>query len=187
MTPRRERAIRRGLLAWFQRRESGAFPGAARGTPTAIWVSEIMLQQTTVEAVRRRYDRFLARFPTLASLARAREDSVLAAWSGLGYYARARNLRPRGPRDPPPPRRRLPARSARAPPAPGFGDYTAAAVASIAFGARAPAADANVTRVVSASSRCPVSPAHARTSRPCPRSGSRACSRTPGRAICSPR
>jgi A/G-specific adenine glycosylase len=108
-----------------------------------------MLQQTTVEAVRRRYDPFLRRFPGLASLARAREDSVLAAWSGLGYYARARNLR-RAAREildrhagvfPHEPRvlRRLP----------GFGDYTAAAVASLAFGVRAPAADANVTRVVS--------------------------------------
>ena len=108
-----------------------------------------MLQQTTVEAVRRRYDTFLARFPSLPSLARAREDSVLAAWSGLGYYARARNLRRAAreilrrhggvfPKDP---------RVLRG--LPGFGEYTAAAVASIAFGVRAPAADANVTRVLS--------------------------------------
>ena len=108
-----------------------------------------MLQQTTVEAVRRRYDAFLARFPSLPSLARAREDSVLAAWSGLGYYARARNLRRAAreilrrhggdfPRDP---------RVLRG--LPGFGEYTAAAVASLAFGVRAPAADANVTRVLS--------------------------------------
>jgi A/G-specific adenine glycosylase len=108
-----------------------------------------MLQQTTVAAVRSRYDAFLKRFPDLSTLARAREDSVLAAWSGLGYYARARNLRaaarliarrhggvfPRDPKD-----------LARLP---GFGEYTAAAVASLAFGVRAPAADANVTRVVS--------------------------------------
>ncbi len=108
-----------------------------------------MLQQTTVGAVRGRYDRFLARFPDLPALARAREESVLAAWSGLGYYARARNLhraarrmvREHGggvPRDPAALRR-----------LPGFGDYTAAAVACLAFGSRAPAADANVTRVLS--------------------------------------
>ncbi len=108
-----------------------------------------MLQQTTVAAVRGRYDAFLARFPDLPSLARARESSVLAAWSGLGYYARARNLHAaarglvshhdgRFPRDP-----------QTLATLPGFGDYMAAAVASIAFGARVPAVDANVTRVVS--------------------------------------
>ncbi len=108
-----------------------------------------MLQQTTVAAVRTRYDTFLERFPDVSTLARAREDSVLAAWSGLGYYARARNLSAAAreitrhyagvfPRDP-----------NELAKLPGFGDYTAAAVASMAFGVRAPAADANVTRVVS--------------------------------------
>jgi len=108
-----------------------------------------MLQQTTVGAVLQRYGRFLTRFPDLPSLARASEDSVLAAWSGLGYYARARNLHRAArqivgehggaiPRDPAILRR-----------LPGFGDYMAAAVASLAFGARLPAADANVERVLS--------------------------------------
>jgi A/G-specific adenine glycosylase len=108
-----------------------------------------MLQQTTVEAVRRRYDAFLARFPDLETLARAREGSVLAAWSGLGYYARARNLRNaarevlvvhggRLPRDP---------RTLRT--LPGFGEYMAAAVACLAFGARIPAVEANVARTLS--------------------------------------
>jgi A/G-specific adenine glycosylase len=143
-----ERPLGARLLSWFDR-EKRQLPWRGTRDPYRVWVSEIMLQQTTVEAVRRRYDSFLARFPSLPSLARAREDSVLAAWSGLGYYARARNLRraareilrrhggvfPRDPRA----LRRLP----------GFGDYTAAAVASLAFGVRAPAADANVTRVIS--------------------------------------
>ncbi|HKD20226.1 MAG TPA: NUDIX domain-containing protein [Thermoanaerobaculia bacterium] len=107
-----------------------------------------MLQQTTVGAVRGRYEAFLERFPDLRSLARAREDDVLAAWSGLGYYARARHLRlaareiagplggvwPRRPEE----LRRLP----------GFGEYMAAAVSALAFGRRSPAADANVTRVL---------------------------------------
>jgi A/G-specific adenine glycosylase len=108
-----------------------------------------MLQQTTVGAVRGRYAAFLRRFPTLSSLARSREQQVLSAWSGLGYYGRARNLRLAArrivaehdgklPRDPETLRR-----------LPGFGEYTAAAVASIAYGVPAPAADANVTRVIS--------------------------------------
>ncbi|MEP6800536.1 MAG: NUDIX domain-containing protein [Acidobacteriota bacterium] len=108
-----------------------------------------MLQQTTVAAVRSRYDTFLDRFPDIDSLARAREETVLAEWSGLGYYARARHLsraarqvvREHGGRLP----RSVPALRAL----PGFGDYTAAAVASLAWGIRAPAADANVTRVLS--------------------------------------
>jgi A/G-specific adenine glycosylase len=140
--------IRRKLLAWsrLQKRE---LPWRKTRDPYRIWVSEVMLQQTTVAAVRGRFERFLARFPDLPALARAREESVLAAWSGLGYYARARNLHraarmmlreheglvPRAPAD----LRRLP----------GFGDYTAAAVACLAFGSREPAADANVTRVLS--------------------------------------
>jgi A/G-specific adenine glycosylase len=107
-----------------------------------------MLQQTTVGAVANRYAAFVRRFPNVAALARAREESVLAAWSGLGYYARARNLRRaarvvmkehggRIPQDP---------ETLRS--LPGFGEYMAAAVASLAFRARVPAAEANVTRVV---------------------------------------
>lgn len=108
-----------------------------------------MLQQTTVGAVRKRYAEFLRRFPKVDSLARATEDDVLAAWSGLGYYGRARNLRLAAkrivrehggaiPRDP-----RILEQL------PGFGEYTAAAVVSLAFGVRVPAAEANVERVLS--------------------------------------
>jgi A/G-specific adenine glycosylase len=107
-----------------------------------------MLQQTTVGAVLPRYEEFLRRFPDVGALADASEESVLAAWSGLGYYARARNLRRaalqirrdhggRVPRDPEALRR-----------LPGFGEYISAAVASLAFGARRPAAEANVLRVL---------------------------------------
>ena len=140
--------IRQQLLAWASRQKR-ALPWRGTRDPYRIWVSEVMLQQTTVAVVRGRYEKFLSRFPDLASLARAREDSVLSAWSGLGYYARARNLRRaarrilrehggRMPRDPAALRR-----------LPGFGEYTAAAVAGLAFGSRLPAADANVTRVLS--------------------------------------
>ena len=140
--------IRRKLLSWY-RRQKRALPWRGSSDPYRIWVSEVMLQQTTVAAVRKRYHRFLQRFPNLGSLARAREDAVLAAWSGLGYYRRARNLRRAArvilsrhggqfPRD-----------CETLETLPGFGPYTAAAVASLAFGERVPAADANVTRVVS--------------------------------------
>ena len=136
------------LLDWFDR-EKRSLPWRGTRDPYRIWVSEVMLQQTTVPAVIPRYGAFLARFPNLRALARASEPSVLAAWSGLGYYARARNLhraareiiRAHGgrlPRDP---------ESLRE--LPGFGEYTAAAVASLAFGKSVPAAEANVTRVLS--------------------------------------
>jgi A/G-specific adenine glycosylase len=108
-----------------------------------------MLQQTTVAAVLPRYEAFLRRFPSLAALARAREESVLAAWSGLGYYARARNLhraarallvRHDG---------RLPADYASLRRLPGFGDYTARALLTLAFGHRTVPLDANIRRVAS--------------------------------------
>jgi A/G-specific adenine glycosylase len=141
-------SIRNNLLTWF-RKEKRRLPWRGTRDPYRIWVSEVMLQQTTVAAVRGRFERFLARFPDLPALAHARDDTVLAAWSGLGYYARARNLHRaarlilrehhgRIPRDPVLLRR-----------LPGFGDYTAAAVACLAFGSRDPVADANVTRVLS--------------------------------------
>ena len=108
-----------------------------------------MLQQTTVGAVRSRYEAFLARFPDLAALARARPETVLAAWSGLGYYARARNLHTAARQILRDHAGRLPRDPAALRELAGFGDYMAAAVACLAFGARVPAVDANVTRVLS--------------------------------------
>jgi A/G-specific adenine glycosylase len=108
-----------------------------------------MLQQTTVGAVRPRYPAFLARFPEVAALARARPETVLAAWSGLGYYARARNLHAAARALVRDHSGRLPADPAALRALPGFGEYMAAAVASLAFGARLPAVDANVARVLS--------------------------------------
>jgi A/G-specific adenine glycosylase len=140
--------LRRSLLGWFDRKKR-SLPWRETRDPYRIWVSEVMLQQTTFSAVAPRFLPFLERFPGVRSLAAATEDDVLAAWSGLGYYARARNLRraaiaivhdhggriPRDPLD----LRRLP----------GFGSYMSAAVASLAWGARLPAIEANVERVVS--------------------------------------
>jgi A/G-specific adenine glycosylase len=119
--------------------------------PYRVWISEVMLQQTRVEVVVPYYRRFLARFPTLASLAAAPLDDVLALWSGLGYYARARNLhraaRAAG--------RALPRTCAELRELPGFGPYTAAAVASLAFGEDVPLVDGNVARVLARVFRLP--------------------------------
>src|SRR5690242_20876935 len=80
------------LVAWHRRRGRHDLPWQRERTPYSVWVSEIMLQQTQVGTVIPYYERFMAQFPTVASLAQAPLDGVLGAWSGLGYYARARNL-----------------------------------------------------------------------------------------------
>ncbi len=108
-----------------------------------------MLQQTTVGAVEKRYAAFVERFPDLRTLARATEERVLAAWSGLGYYARARNLRRAAQRILREHGGTIPQDARVLRTLPGFGEYMAAAVASLAFGQRVPAAEANVERVLS--------------------------------------
>lgn len=121
-------------------------PFRGAGDPYRVWVSEVMLQQTRVEAMRGRYREFLARFPDLGALAAAPLDEVLAAWAGLGYYQRARSLRraARQARD----AGGLPTDAAGWRELPGVGEYTAAAVASICFGERTPAVDGNARRVL---------------------------------------
>ena len=148
MTDRRPAAIRKRLLSWFDS-EKRSLPWRGTRDPYRIWVSEVMLQQTTVGAVAARYDRFLDRFPDLQTLARAREQSVLAAWAGLGYYARARYLHAAARRTVAEHGGRLPRDPEALRALPGFGEYMAAAVASLAYGVRLPAVDANVGRVVS--------------------------------------
>ena len=138
------------LLAWYDRHarrlpwraESGATPD-----PYRVWLSEVMLQQTTVAAVRSYFETFTTRWPTVAALAAAPEADVMSAWAGLGYYARARNLIACA--------RAVAANDGIFPDTedglralPGIGRYTAAAVAAIAFGRRAVVIDANVERVV---------------------------------------
>ncbi len=139
--------ISQRLLDWYERHRRD-LPWRRRQDPYVIWVAEIMLQQTRVGTVITYYERFLSRFPTVESLAAAPLDDVLKAWEGLGYYARARNLHaaarwivqeldgqlPHGIED----LRRLP----------GVGRYTAAAIASIAFGRDAVALDGNLRRVL---------------------------------------
>lgn len=142
-----DNARREALLRWY-RKHRRDLPWRRTRDPYAIWVSEIMLQQTRVETVIPYYHRFLERFPSAALLARAREADVLAAWSGLGYYRRARNLhagaaivaRERGGE--------IPRTIAGLRALPGIGAYTAAAIASIAFDVPAAAVDGNVIRVL---------------------------------------
>jgi A/G-specific adenine glycosylase len=135
------------LLAWY-RAGHRDLPWRRTRDPYAIWVSEIMLQQTQVATVLPYYSRFLERFPTVEALATAPEDEVLRLWSGLGYYSRARHLQ-RGAQEV------LARHAGRIPAAveellhlPGIGRYTAGAIASIAFDRAAPILDGNVIRVL---------------------------------------
>ena len=136
------RAFRATLLRWY-RRHRRALPWRGTRDPYRVWVSEIMLQQTRVETVRDYYRRWLREFPTLAALARAPVTRVLKLWEGLGYYSRPRNLH-RAARQI---RGRVPETVAELQQLPGIGRYTAGAIASIAFGQRAPVVDGNVARV----------------------------------------
>jgi A/G-specific adenine glycosylase len=116
--------------------------------PYAVWISEAMLQQTRVETVLPYWERFLARFPDIASLAAAEPDAVLGAWSGLGYYRRARNLHRAAKLVATRYGGRLPDTAEALRELPGVGRYTAGAVASIAFDRPEPAVDGNVARVL---------------------------------------
>jgi A/G-specific adenine glycosylase len=139
------RDVERRLSRWYRahRRE---LPWRRTRNPYAIWISEVMLQQTTVEVIEKRWKRFLTRFPTVEALARAPERAVLAEWSGLGYYARARNLHRAA--------REIAARGTFPRTVegwrelPGVGAYTAAAIASISFGVPSAVVDGNVVRVL---------------------------------------
>jgi A/G-specific adenine glycosylase len=141
------RRFRRSLLAWYDRHRRD-LPWRASRDPYCVWLSEIMLQQTRVAAVIEHYRNFLRRFPTVQKLAAAREASVLAAWSGLGYYRRARMMhaaakvivREHGGK--------FPASEEGLRALPGIGRYTAAAIASIAFDEPVAVVDGNVERVL---------------------------------------
>ncbi|AOL95295.1 A/G-specific adenine glycosylase [Porphyrobacter sp. LM 6] len=142
------------LLTWYDQHARDLpwrlAPGAALpedpAWPYRVWLSEVMLQQTTVAAVKPYFAKFTETWPTVEALAAAPEDAIMAAWAGLGYYSRARNLvkcakavAERGG---------FPSTEAELRALPGLGDYTAAAIAAIAFGERAVVVDANVERVV---------------------------------------
>ncbi len=121
-------------------------PGEALPDPYRVWLSEVMLQQTTVAAVKPYFAAFTQKWPTVEALAAAPEEEVMAAWAGLGYYSRARNLVKAAARIAE--LGAFPKTETELKKLPGLGDYTAAAVAAIAFGQRAVVVDANVERVV---------------------------------------
>ncbi len=139
--------VRGRLLEWYERSRRD-LPWRRTRDPYAIWVSEIMLQQTRVAVVVERYQAFMARFPTLFSLALAAEEEVLALWSGLGYYRRARMLHKAAQFVAAHYQGNLPVTAAELRLLPGIGAYTAAAVASIAHGERVAVVDGNVERVL---------------------------------------
>ncbi len=130
----------------FRRLPWRAAPGEPPPDPYRVWLSEVMLQQTTVAAVKPQFERFVTRWPTIENLAAATDEEILSEWAGLGYYARARNLTAcarevarRGA---------FPTTAAALRQLPGIGDYTSAAIAAIAFEEKAAAVDTNVQRVV---------------------------------------
>ncbi|MBX6361665.1 MAG: A/G-specific adenine glycosylase [Acidobacterium ailaaui] len=141
------RQFRRLLLAWYDA-HARDLPWRRTRDPYAIWVSEIMLQQTRVNAVLDHYARFLARFPTVQKLAVAEEPEVLAVWSGLGYYRRARMMHKAAQLIVNQSGDQLPQTAAELRRLPGIGEYTSAAIASIAFGESVAVVDGNVERVV---------------------------------------
>lgn len=139
------KADHRSLVQWYKKNQR-ALPWRESKDPYRIWLSEVMLQQTTVVAVIPYFERFLKKFPRLKNLAEAPEADVLEAWAGLGYYSRARNLHKAA--------KALhaggfPETAAELLELPGFGPYTSRAVASIAFGEKVGVLDGNVIRVLS--------------------------------------
>ncbi len=140
-------AIRKGLLAWYalHRRD---LPWRRSSDPYAVWVSEVMLQQTRVSVVVDYFERWMKKFPTVEHLAAASEDDVLHAWQGLGYYSRARRLRQGALFVRDHHAGKLPRDVEGLLTIPGIGPYSAGAIASIAHGVRAPIVDGNVVRVL---------------------------------------
>jgi A/G-specific adenine glycosylase len=145
-----ERQAAQALLAYYDRSARNlpwrSAPGRPPPDPYVVWLSEVMLQQTTVATVEPRFRRFIQRWPSVEALANAPDEQVLQEWAGLGYYARARNLiacarevARRG---------EFPQTEAELRKLPGLGAYTAAAIAAIAFGERATVVDTNVARVI---------------------------------------
>jgi A/G-specific adenine glycosylase len=139
--------FRKQLLAWFRQFQRD-LPWRRTTDPYHIWLSEIMLQQTRVTAVIPYYERFLRRFPDVQALAAAAGEEVLRLWSGLGYYSRARNLQKAAQQIMAKHGGQFPARLEDALALPGIGNYTAAAILSIAYGKKLAVLDGNVARVL---------------------------------------
>lgn len=147
---RRERllALTGPLLAWYGSR-ARSLPWREEPAPYRVWISEIMLQQTRVEAVKPYFERFMAAFPGVKELAEAEDDHLMKMWEGLGYYNRARNLKAAAGKVMEEYGGQLPVSYEELLSLPGIGSYTAGAIASIAYGIPVPAVDGNVLRVIS--------------------------------------
>ncbi len=143
----RTRAIGRALLTWYEKHKRD-LPWRKSLDPYAVWVSEMMLQQTQVATVIPYFERWMKRFPDVGALARANEGDVLHAWQGLGYYSRARNLRRAAQEMVQRHAGRVPEEVAELRALPGIGPYSAGAIASIAYGRAEPLVDGNVIRVL---------------------------------------
>lgn len=141
-------SIAAAVVAYFTTKRRD-LPWRRSADPYAIWVSEIMLQQTRVQTVVPYWERWMAKFPTVTALAAADPDDVLAAWAGLGYYSRARNLHAGAQAVAARWSGSLPRHARELQTVPGIGPYTAGAIASIAYGERTPVVDGNVARVLS--------------------------------------
>ncbi len=138
----------RALIRWQARHGRHGLPWQGTRDPYRVWLAEVMLQQTQVETVRPYYERFLGRFPDVFSLACASQDEILRLWSGLGYYARARNLHRAARQVVSEFKGRFPRTVETLSRLPGIGRSTAGAIVAFAFGARAPILDGNVRRVL---------------------------------------
>ena len=148
MTPQALTAVRRALLAWYDRARRDLPWRRHPDNAYYQWLAEIMLQQTQVATVIPYFERFIERYPTVADLAAADLDDVLQLWAGLGYYSRARNLHAAARAVCTEHGAQFPSTVAGLQSLPGVGRYTAGAIASIAFGVRAPILDGNVKRVL---------------------------------------
>ncbi len=140
------RRFRLNLRSWYAK-HARALPWRKTADPYAIWISEIMLQQTTVAAVIPYFERFVTRFPTVHTLAAASEEDVLRFWEGLGYYSRARNIHKTAGQIVDRYGGQFPATVDQFVGLPGIGRYTAGALASFAFGPPAPSVEANTVRL----------------------------------------
>lgn len=140
--------MREPIIKWYQQNKRD-LPWRKEKNPYSIWISEIMLQQTRIEAVMGYYERFLKALPTIQDLAEVDEEKLLKLWEGLGYYNRARNLKKAAQIVQQNYAGKMPAKYEELCQLPGIGEYTAGAIASIAYDEKVPAVDGNVLRVVS--------------------------------------